>query len=89
MPIRTMPASDLRKALHGVINSLDQPLLITTRGRVKAVLIDIERYNQMIDDLQDLEDARNPEIRQAAEEAREARREDLVPLEEVLKRYGL
>jgi prevent-host-death family protein len=89
MSIQTMPASDLRKSLHSVLNALDRPLFVTAHGRVKAVLMDIERYNQLMDMLEDLEDACNPEVARALAEAKAAPAEELVPLEDVLRRHGL
>jgi prevent-host-death family protein len=89
MTIQMIPASDLRKHLHRILDALDRPLYITAHGRAKAVLIDIEAYDRMVERMEDLADACDPEVARALSEAKAAPREELVPLREVLERYGL
>lgn len=90
MGYATIPASDLRRDLHGVLaRGLDRPLFVTTRGRAVAVLLDIEAYERLVDRIDDLEDARDPATNRALAEARSARREDLVPLEDVRRENGV
>jgi prevent-host-death family protein len=90
MSIHLMPASDLRKGLHAILDKLTRPIFVTQRGRVKAVLLDIDRYNALMDELEDLHDQCDPEMRRLAAEAHTAhQRGETVPFEEVLKENGL
>ena len=90
MSIHLMPASDLRKGLHAILENLTRPVFVTQRGRIKAVLLDIDRYNAMMDELEDLHDQCDPEIQRLAAEAHAAHaRGETVPLEEVLKENEL
>ena len=89
MSIKTMPVSDVRKTLNALMSDLEQPIFITQRGRVKAVLVSQDEYDEMLDYMQDLEDSLDPEIRKAFEDARAGRTEDFIPIEEVMRRYGL
>jgi PHD/YefM family antitoxin component YafN of YafNO toxin-antitoxin module len=81
-----MPISDLRRMGNAILNGLTRPIFITQRGRVKAVLLDIERYNALLDELDDVRDASDPDLRKEIAEAETA---EATPLEDVLKRYGL
>jgi PHD/YefM family antitoxin component YafN of YafNO toxin-antitoxin module len=90
MSISTIPVSDLRKSINAILSRLARPLFVTQHGRVKAVLLDIERYNEMLDELEDMRSASDPELRAEAAEARQARtRGETVPLDEVLAKHGL
>ena len=90
MSISTMPVSDLRKNINAILSRLVRPIFVTQHGRVKAVLLDIERYNEMLDEIEDMRAANDPEIQVEAAEAREARRRgETVPLEEALAKHGL
>ncbi len=89
MSMQTMPASDVRKQLHALLGRLTRPLFITARGRVKAVLLDVDEYNSLIDRMQDLEDACSDEVRRRAAEARTAADAELTDLEDLTSRYGV
>lgn len=90
MSIIIIPVSDLRKNVNAILYRLAQPMFITQHGRVKAVLVDIERYNEMLDELDDMRDACDPEILGEAARVRESREHgETVPLGEVLEKYGL
>ena len=84
-----MPASDVRKRFHAILDALDRPLYITTHGRAKAVLLDVDVYNRMVEEMEDLADACDPEVARALTEATAASHDELVPLAEVLERHGL
>jgi len=85
-----MPVSDLRKSINALLHRLGQPIFVTQRGRVKAVLLDIERYNELLDEIEDMRDACDPEVQRQAAEAREERaRGETVPLDDVLEKRGL
>lgn len=90
MGISTMPVSDLRKKINALLGSLPRPIFVTQRGHVKAVLVGIERYNELLDELDDLRDASDSEIQREAALAREARaRGETVPLQDMLDKHGL
>jgi len=90
MSIVTMPVSDVRKELNGLLSTIDRPIFVTTRGRVKAVLLDIDSYNALLDEVDDLRDEHDPGLRQAMDKARGAyQRGETIPLKDVLKEYGV
>ncbi len=90
MSIVTIPVTDLRRDLSSLVPNLTKPVFVTQRGRVKAVLLDIEMYNDMLDRLEDALDAADPQIQQMAAEAQAAQeRGETIPLEDVLQKYGL
>ena len=90
MSIVTIPITDLRRDLSNLVPNLTKPVFVTQRGRVKAVLLDIEMYNDMLDRLEDALDAADPEIQHMAAEAQAAQeRGETIPLEDVLQKYGL
>ncbi len=53
MSSNSMQVSELRRALNAVVAHLTRPVFVTQRGRVRAVLLDIDRYNRMLDALED------------------------------------
>lgn len=91
-----MPVSDVRKELNSLLSRLDSPVFVTQRGRVRAVLVDVEQYQDLIDELEDLRDACDPELQRAfAEGAALAKdvdgaiaRGDLVPFERAAQELG-
>jgi len=90
MSIVTMPVTDVRRELNALVDRLERPVFVTTHGRVKAVLLDIEAYNAMLDRLEDALDAADPETRQDAAEALTAHaRGDTVPFDVVIRENGL
>lgn len=84
MSIHSMHVSELRRALNAVIAHLSRPVFVTQRGHVRAVLLDIDRYNQLLDALEDAQLACDPEVRQALAAAQTARPDDWVSLDEAL-----
>ena len=86
MSILTIPLSDLRRDLSTIVPNLTQPVFVTQRGRVKAVLIDIEAYNDMLDELDDARLAADPDFQASMAEAQAGGGK---PLEDVLRKYGL
>ena len=84
-----MPVSDVRKELNQLLSALDRPIFVTARGRVKAVLIDIDSYNALLDEMDHLRDERDPGLRQAIERARGAyQRGETIALKDVLDEHG-
>ncbi|MDI6816063.1 MAG: type II toxin-antitoxin system Phd/YefM family antitoxin [Actinomycetota bacterium] len=61
MAIKILPASEVRGQLSGILKRLAEdkaPIYITQYGKAKAVLMDIERYDALMQLLEDLEDIR-------------------------------
>ena len=90
MSISVVPVSDLRKNINALLSRLARPIFVSQHGRVKAVLLDIERYNEMLDDLEDMRDACDPEVQAEASRVQQARQNvETVPLDEFLEKHGL
>ncbi len=71
-----MPVSDVRKALNALLTGHGRkPVFVTQRGRVKAVLIDFDEYQRLLDELDGLRDGANPDVQRALAEGREAVRD--------------
>jgi len=86
MSFITIPISDLRRDLSSIIPKLSQPVFVTQHGRVKAVLMDIDAYNEMLDDLDEARLVADPEFQASVAEVREGK---TVPFEVVLRENGL
>jgi len=59
MGTKIMPASDLRRKTRAVIDVIQKEgdaVYITQHGRPVVVLVDYERYEQLLEQLQDLSD---------------------------------
>jgi prevent-host-death family protein len=83
MAIVTMPVSDVRKNLNNLISDLERPILVTQHGRVKAVLMSIDAYNDVLDELEDARLVADPDFQASVAEARAG---GGVPLEDVLQK---
>jgi prevent-host-death family protein len=83
MAIVTMPVSDVRKSLNNLISDLERPILVTQHGRVKAVLMSIDAYNDMLDELEDARLVADPDFQASVAEARAG---GGVPVEDVLQK---
>ncbi|NCO65494.1 MAG: prevent-host-death family protein [Candidatus Aquicultor secundus] len=62
MAINILSASEVREQLSRILKSLSEkkePVFITQYGKAKAVLMDIDRYNALMQLLEDLEDIRD------------------------------
>lgn len=87
---KIIPVTDLQRQAGQVLSSLsdsDEPVIITQRGRASAVIISAERYTQIEEDLQRLDELELSEMVNRAREARAAG--DTLSHEEVKKRLGL
>jgi len=74
--VRVVGTKQLRDELSSIVDSvseLDQ-IIVTQRGEGKAVLLDLDRYNQLVDRLEYLEDSLD---------AVEGEREGAVPIDEL------
>lgn len=61
MAIKILPASEVRGQLSSILKRLAEdkaPIYITQYGQAKAVLMDVERYDALMQLLEDLEDIR-------------------------------
>ncbi|MEW6231543.1 MAG: hypothetical protein AB1566_04400 [Chloroflexota bacterium] len=85
MAFQTVAVTDVRRGLRVILAGLTRPLFVTQRGRVKAVLLDIEAYNNLLDELDDARLAADPEIRRVMADVKDAyKRGEMVPLEDAL-----
>ncbi len=85
MAFRTVAVTDVRRNLRNILAGLTRPLFVTQRGRVKAVIMDIDTYNTLTDELDDARLTADPEIRQAMADVKAAyRRGEMIPLEDAL-----
>jgi len=84
--INTMPVSDVRRNLSTLIGNLGQPVLVTQHGRVKAVLMNFEVYNELLDELEDARMLADPDFQASVAEATAG---GGIPLEDVLSKHGL
>ncbi len=78
MTVKIMPTSQVRDRILAVLDELnrtDKPIIVTRFSRPAAVLLSIDRYNAMMDLLEDLEDEHDSELGQRIEEGRAAYRE--------------
>lgn len=76
MPLKVLGTRQLRDELASVIDEIGEveQVVITQRGEGKAVLVDLERYNDLVERLEYLEDSLD---------ALEAEREGAVPIEDL------
>jgi PHD/YefM family antitoxin component YafN of YafNO toxin-antitoxin module len=86
MTVATMPVSAVRKELNALLSKLTKPLLVTQHGHVRAVLLSVDRYNALVEELEDARDDRDAELARAVAEASTAA---TVPLADVLREHGL
>ena len=87
---KIIPITDLQRQAGQILSSLsdsDEPVIITQRGRTAAVIVSAERYIQIEEDLQRLDELELLEMVRRATEARAAG--DTVSHAEVKKRLGL
>lgn len=86
MPVATMPVSEVRKELNALLSKLTRPLFVTQHGHVRGVLLGIDRYNALVEELEDARDDRDTQLAKAVAEARTA---GTVPLADLLREHGL
>jgi len=85
MAFQTVAVTDVRRGLRDILAGLTRPLFVTQRGRVKAVIMDIDTYNSLVDELDDARLAADPEIQRTLADIDGAyKRGDMIPLEEAL-----
>lgn len=77
-----IPADDLCRRLREILAELRQPLFVSQEGEVKAVLVDVESYNRIVDEIEDVELAADPQVRAAVAAARRTAPGDWVSIED-------
>ena len=73
MGIRIVPASEVRDRMASVVEEITrdgEPCFITQYGKANAVLLSIDRYEAMMDLLEDKEDETDSELARRVKEAR-------------------
>lgn len=86
MTFETVAVTDVRRGLRDILARLTRPLFVTQHGRVKAVLMDIDDYNRLVDELDDARLAADPEIRRVMADVWGAyKRGEMIPLEDTLE----
>ena len=71
----TVSAAELRARMSDVLDSLRdgaERVIVTRRGAPAAVLLSMDRYEAIMDILEDWEDEHDPELAAELQEAREA-----------------
>jgi prevent-host-death family protein len=84
MAFETVAVTDVRRGLRDILTRLTKPLFVTQHGRVKAVILSIDAYNRLVDELDDARLAADPEIRKSLADAQGAyNRGEMIPLHEI------
>jgi prevent-host-death family protein len=79
-----IPISDLRYKTKEVLRLVkEQPIVLTQRGRAKAVLVDFDAYNQLVKRQEALERARDAFLLQRAKETAQK----YLPFEALLRQH--
>lgn len=79
-----VPFSDLRRRAREIIEALEeQPVILTLRGRPKAVLVDYEAFNRMVKQHQALSEALDAYLLEKAVETATGYH----PVEELLRQH--
>jgi len=82
-----VPISDLQRKAGQIVSELtDDPVVITQHGRAAAVLVSPQRYSEMENELQRLDDLELVSMLDKAEAARDSG--NIVSQEEVKKRLN-
>lgn len=85
MAFETVAVTDVRRGLRDILARLTRPLFVTQHGRVKAVIMDIDNYNRLLDELDDARLAADPSIRRVMADVRGAyKRGEMIPLEDAV-----
>jgi prevent-host-death family protein len=81
--LQTVAVADVRWRLHDILARQTRPVFLTKHGRVKPVIMDIDDYNRLLDELDDARLAADPEIRRLMADVRGAyNRGEMIPLED-------
>ena len=75
MTVMVLPAHEVRSEIGTILKRLretEQPIFISRYGKAEAVLLSVNRYNAMMDLLEDREDELDMTLGQRIQEEREA-----------------
>ena len=75
MTVTILSTNEVRNRIGSLLNRLretGEPIFISRHGRTEAVLLPVDRYNAMMDLLEDREDELDVTLGQRAQEKREA-----------------
>ncbi len=84
LALPVLPISDLRSKAKEVLQQIKkQPIILTQRGRARAVLVDFDTYNQLVERQTVLEQALDALLLQRARETAQ----EYLPLEALLRQH--
>ena len=75
MTVTILPTNEVRNRIGTLLNRLretGEPIFISRHGQAEAVLLSVDRYNAMMDLLEDREDELDTALGQRVQEEREA-----------------
>ena len=75
MAATILPTNEVRNKIGSLLNRLretEEPIFISRHGQAEAVLLSVDRYNAMMDLLEDREDELDTTLGQRLQEEREA-----------------
>ena len=75
MAITVLPTSEIQTKIGVILNKLNEttePIFISRHGQTEAVLLSVDRYNAIMDLLEDREDELDAALGQRIQEEREA-----------------
>ena len=75
MTMTILPTNEVRNRIGSLLNRLrktGEPIFISRHGQAEAVLLSVDRYNAMMDLLEDREDELDTTLGQRVQEEREA-----------------
>jgi prevent-host-death family protein len=84
LALPVLPISDLRSKAKEVLQQIKkQPIILTQRGRARAVLVDFDTYNQLVERQAALERTLDALLLQRARETAQ----EYLPLEALLRQH--
>jgi prevent-host-death family protein len=84
LALPVLPISDLRSKAKEILQRVkEQPIILTQRGRARAVLVDFDTYNQLVERQAILERALDALLLQRARETAQ----EYLPLEALLRQH--
>ncbi|TEU19550.1 MAG: type II toxin-antitoxin system Phd/YefM family antitoxin [Anaerolineales bacterium] len=84
LALPVLPISDLRSKAKEVLQQIKkQPIILTQRGRARAVLVDFDTYNRLVERQTVLEQALDALLLQRARETAQ----EYLPLEALLRQH--
>lgn len=85
---RVVPVSDFRHKPTDVFDNISEnPIILTLRGRPRAVLMDIDAYNEIIQLQQTLESARDAFDTLLLQQSENASEDEYLPFDALLEQH--